>query len=220
MSDETINGVQYYLISNSYYSIGKNGSSSSGVTSKSISGTIIIPRKIKGRDILEFAKDAFHGCPNLTKIIIHAKLRSIGGYCFYGCTSLKYINIPPSVTFIGSYSLYLGTGYKNVSLEMTVEFVKKRTQRIYIKSNAFRGRDIFSFIYPSNIVPRYSGSPIACDSVIICAPSSFSFCSKQTTVGFSQCPAASYIDPFFKGKTCNTHYNNHFYIAMIIMIVS
>ena len=211
MSYETINEIKYYLISNSYYIIGNNGwYTATGVTSKSISGEIVIPEKVKGLDILEVGQWAFYFCTKITKITIHAKLRSINYFAFYGCKKLKYINIPSSVTFIARHSLYLGTGFEKVDLETTIEFVKGRTQKFYAAQGAFTGRNEIKIIYPSNLVPLYdsnsktfSSSSSGNSSAIICAPSLFDFCGKQTTIGFSQCPPASYVDPNAKGKTFN-----------------
>ena len=227
MSYETVNGIKYYLIFNSYYIIGNNGSTDgNGVTSQAISGEIVIPEKVKGLDILEIGTSAFGHCHKITKIIIHAKLRSINQFGLYGCTKLEYINIPATVTFLGWYSLYSGTGKAMVNLELTIEFVKGRTQKFYARKGVFNGRSKFKIIYPSNLVPLYGSENPFYEShgtsiSIICAPSSFDFCRKQTTVGFSQCPPSSYVNPNFKGKTVKIrrNYRERVLIKVVLIIV-
>ena len=196
MSYETINHVKYFLSSSKdFYLVGDNTTTSgNALTPTSYEGEIVIEEKIKGKKVIEIAQYAF-AKSSITKVTIHAKIRSINFQSFCWCTKLEYINIPSTVTYIGDAALFLGTceEYK-VNLAVTVEFVAGRTQNLYIDRNCFSKRSLVSIIYPSEFVPEFKNDlPFYdTDKAVICAPKSFSFYTKQTTTDMSQCPAAKY----------------------------
>ena len=189
MTFEVEGFVKYYLKNNEYYVVGNNSSNdANGITDKEYYGEIVIPGKIRNKEIREIAQDAFSWCQNIMKVTIFAKLISINRYAFSGCRNIAYINIPQTVTFIGAHAL----DHYDQGVPFTVEFNKGRTEKVYFDTHAISGSILLFIIYPSNIEPRYnSNTPIGGrSSDIICAHSSFEFCRfVMTTTNMSRCPA-------------------------------
>ena len=208
MSKKEINNVIYYK-KDEYYIVGSNSSSSSsdGVSSTEVSGDIYIEEKIEGLPVQEIGRCAFFNCKKITRVTIYAKIRSINYCAFYMCINLQYINIPSTVTFIGNNGINLGTGSETVNLDLTVEFNEGRNEKIYLRNQAICRRTNIFILYPSSIVPLYDGDPFyEAVNVVICAPTSFTFCNKQTTTDSSKCPLSSYTPKVktkgLKGCTC------------------
>ena len=105
MSEVKKNYVRYFLSGN-FYTVGNNKTTSvDGITDASYSGEIIIEERINGKEVLEIAQYAFQS-RKITKVTIHAKLRSINQNAFRFCTKLEYMNIPATVTFLGNEALF------------------------------------------------------------------------------------------------------------------
>ena len=127
MSYETVDNVKYYLRNNEFYIVGDNSSTyGNGITDQSYEGEIIIPEKIKNKEIREIGRSSFEFCTKITKVTIFAKLTAINDHAFNCCENLKYINIPQTVTFMGSCAIS-PSGTSNVPL--VLEFCKGRTKK-------------------------------------------------------------------------------------------
>jgi hypothetical protein len=189
-----VNNVKYYL-NNSFYTVGDNVSfTATGISSDTYSGEIVIEDRIGGIPVLEIGQYAFYSCKSITRVIIKANLRSINRAAFYKCTSLEYIYIPSSVTFMGIQAMNLGTGSQTVNLAMTVEFGSGRSEKLFLPEQAICRRNNIFIIYPSNLPPLYSDEPFyGAGTVVICAPSSFTFVIKTTTTDQSKCPSPSHF---------------------------
>ena len=59
--------------------------------SQDTKGVIVVPEKLGGYPVVELGRDAFLSCTNLTGIIVHSGVTSIGSFVFCNCTSLKSI---------------------------------------------------------------------------------------------------------------------------------
>lgn len=212
------NGIRYYQFDN-YYVVGDNKSSSvNAVSSTSFSGEIIIPESVNGRVIKEIGRYAFDKCRLITKVIIYAKITSINTYSFRDCIGLTYLNIPPTVTFIGYAALFLGIDSESqvIDLAITVEFNKGRTKEIVFSGFEFSFRTKINIIYPYNYPPQGCVSSVfkKVQTTVICAPSEFSFCSKQTTTDSSKC--SSNFSKLFERKQ-NTLSNIKRHASIIIL---
>ena len=189
MSYETFDHVKYYLQNNEFYIVGDNGTTdANGITDSAYEGEIIIPEKVKNKEIREIGRQAFRSCKKITKVTIFAKLTAINHNAFDYCENLKYINVPQTVTFLGYYAL---STESNSNVPFVVEFCKGRTKNIYIDRGAIAYTSYIYIIYPSKIEPFYANSEQSNDvtSVTICAQSSFNFCGYQmTTTDMSKCP--------------------------------
>ena len=132
MNIKTVDHVNYYLSDNSYI-VGDNSTSKAdGIDDTSYEGEIVIREKIGGKNVVEIAKHSFKEC-NITKVTIHAKIRSINVWAFCLCLRLEYINIPSTVTFIGDAALFVGVeGGDTDPLPILVEFNEGRDQSFYI----------------------------------------------------------------------------------------
>ena len=207
MSYVEYKGIRYYPFDD-YFIAGDNVTSAkpSAVSSTSFSGEVVIPEKVNGIQIREIGYCAFYQCSLITKITIHAKIRSINRWAFFCCTNLKYINIPETVTFIGNTALFLGNlDQTTADLPMTVEFNPGRKEPFYINFYAFSRRKTFFIIYPSFHVPLYNSQYAfyGVDEAIICAPFVFDFCTKQTTTERSKCPASLFKKQMDSTLNCN-----------------
>ena len=200
MSEVNKSHVRYFL-SGSFYTVGNNTTEKAdGITDASYSGEIIIEDKINGKEVLEISKYAFQSC-KIAKVTIYAKMRSINKCAFRCCTKLKYINIPSSVTFLAELALYVGEPGITEPGEILVEFNKGRTQNFFIDAQNFARRATVYVIYPFTYIPSCK-TTYAFDGVnhyYICAPSVFTFYTKQTTTDSSKCPR-----PVFKEREVYT----------------
>ena len=83
---------------------------------------VIIPEFIehKGENIpvTTIGDYAFHGCNNLTSVVIPNSVTTIGDYAFSGCSSLTSVVIPSSVTTIG-YSAFSDCNNLTIYCEAT-----------------------------------------------------------------------------------------------------
>ena len=130
MPYEALYNVKYFLRNNEFYIVGDNSTTdANGITDKSYEGEIIIPEKIKNKEIREIGQKAFYYCTKISRITIVAKLTAINSMAFYCCENLKYINIPETCTFLGEFALYLEA---TSDVPLVVEFCKGRTKYIYI----------------------------------------------------------------------------------------
>lgn len=200
------NHVNYYPI-DGYFVVGDNKTSvADGITDTSYSDEITIEDKINGKEVLGVSQYAFISCL-ITKVTIKARLRIISKYAFCYCTKLEYINIPSEVTFIGFAAIFFGLAYTTFSGNATIEFLSGRTHNLYIDQQNFARKNTIYVIYPCNYVPACNANSAFYDATpYICAPSTFSFYTKQTINDTSKCPS-----PLFKGRaaknicTCKTN---------------
>lgn len=76
-----------------------------------VTGDVVIPDSVENNGtkyvVLSINNHAFHGCTELTSVIIPNTVRSIGQSAFYGCSDLTSITIGNSVNSIG-YSVFQG----------------------------------------------------------------------------------------------------------------
>lgn len=205
MTYELIGNVKYYKKDN-YYIVGDNSTTSgNGISSTSYQGKIVILEKVKGLDVLEVGKYSFDCCSKITNVTIHAKIRSINKGAFYRCTGLTHVNIPASVTFLGEGSFNLGTGAATVDINITFEFNEGRKENIFLDHQSLCRRKNVFIIYPSNLLPLYSGDVfMGATSVTVCSKYSFTFVSKKTT-DLSKCPSPIYINDNGKDKNKNDY---------------
>ena len=196
MSFELNGVVKYFLQNNNYYIVGDNTTNiANGITNKGYSGEIIIPEKIKNKEIREIGQYAFYECASITRVTIFAKLIRINYKAFHYCENITYINIPRTTTFIGVDALCVSSNGIS-SVPLTVEFNKGRTQNIFLDSWSFSYRNVVSIIYPSSLEPSCDswGQFYGVTKATICAHSLFSFCNKFTTTkDMSQCPGSFFM---------------------------
>ena len=156
MECEVVDHVRYCLHNNEYYIVGENSSTEDGTGYTDIptqNGEIVIPEKIKNKEVREIGQSAFVGCPSITRVVIFAKLTAIHAWAFEYCENIVYINIPQTVTYIGIYALELSsdnTGEAS-NVPLVIEFCKGRTNDLFIDKNGISGRKSISIIYPSSI---------------------------------------------------------------------
>ena len=63
--------------------------------------SLVIPKKINGKPVLEIGSAAFAKLFSLQTVHINAQVTRINQLAFYGCTALTSINIPSTVQVIG-----------------------------------------------------------------------------------------------------------------------
>ena len=204
MSYETINHVIYYLSpSKDFYAVGKNDSSeATALTPNSYDGNVVIEEMVKGKRVLEISSNAFRST-SIKKVTIRAKIQKIHDFAFAFCTKLEYINVPSTVTYIGNCAFFFGSYQgKTIELTMIVEFAAGRTQNFLIGAHGFSFRSLIYIIYPSDLAPEFiNDQPFHNTAeVVICAPTSFSFFSRQTETNMSKCPA-----PQYRPRKCQTY---------------
>ena len=226
MSFKTVDYVKYFL-SDSSYTVGDNSTLNvDGINDTSYEGEIVIKEKIEGKEVVEIAQYSLAYC-RITKVTIHAKLRSINTWAFCYCTRLEYINIPSTVTLIGAGALYLGDDSSTtISLPITVEFNEGRTQNLLIYSFNFADRSSIFIIYPSNSAPVCPDTDKAFKGAttwFICAHSVFDFYTKTTTKDQSKCPSPKYKNELMKLKnkchcTCNSYARQICFIVSSLLV--
>ena len=195
MTFETVDHVKYFLQNNKYYIVGDNSTNdANGITNQSYYGEIVIPEKIKNKEILEIGQYAFRNCSSITRVTIFAKLTAIHLWAFEYCENIAYINIPRTVTFIGEFALALSTDNEDDSrsyVPLTVEFCKGRTKDIFIGEDGISYRNSISIIYQSSIEPIFGPDEqfVEVGSAKICAYKTFVFYFYDTTEDMTQCPA-------------------------------
>ena len=94
----TIDGITWrYTISNNKVSLGENA------IPKTTTGTVTIPTKINGMNVVNIDDYAFADCTGLTKVTIPSSgyVTNIGVQAFSCCTGLTNISIPSKVKTIG-----------------------------------------------------------------------------------------------------------------------
>ena len=155
---EVVDRVKYYLQNNEYYIVGDNSTNdANGITDQSYNGEIVIPEKIKNKEIRKIGQYAFSSCASITRVTIFAKLTVIDRSAFEYCEKIEYINIPQTVTFIGGYALSVSNFDDTPSdVPLTVEFCKGRTKDLYINSGGISFRNSISIIYPRSIGPFFN----------------------------------------------------------------
>ena len=83
--------------------------------------------------IRTMGSNAFAGCVNLKKILIHGNIETVGASAFKGCTSLEDVTIGYGVVNLGSstssgYGVFAGcTSLKKISIPYTVENLNSNT---------------------------------------------------------------------------------------------
>lgn len=85
--------------------------------SKSTTGNITIPKKIKGFNVVSIGEYAFKGCGKPIQIAIPTTISSIGYMGFEDCSSLTNIYIPSSVTSIGDYAFSGCSGLSSIEVD-------------------------------------------------------------------------------------------------------
>jgi hypothetical protein len=60
---------------------------------------------------------------NITSIVIHNVVTSIGSYAFYGCTNLTAITIPNSVISIGNFAFYKCIGLTEITIPNSIVII-------------------------------------------------------------------------------------------------
>jgi len=61
-------------------------------------GALVIPSTLGGYAVVQIGSHAFHGCTELTSVVIPEGVRGILSSAFEGCENLENITIPPGVT--------------------------------------------------------------------------------------------------------------------------
>ena len=160
---------------NPYFTIGylpnDDGASCTitSTVSKGVTGSIVIPSKIRGlkvtkirRNVFEGAKKlktvyipdsvayiengAFKDCGSLQKVRLPKSLERINGGTFYCCLSLTTVDIPESVNFIGMNAFNGCTSLKSLTMPKNVE---------KIESNCISGCDSLESITVSEENAKY-----------------------------------------------------------------
>jgi len=116
---EVIDGIRYMLDSDT-----KTATILPQMEGK-YSGDIIIPKKVKGNDGVEYVvtslgASCFDGCSGLTSITIPSSVTSLGNSCFSNCSGLTSITIPSSVTSLGVYCFSGCSGLTSITIPSSV----------------------------------------------------------------------------------------------------
>ena len=196
MTSKTLNHVNYFL-KNGEYIVGDNKTEKSGLSPDTYSGAIVIQEKIGEIKITEIGCFAFSQC-SITRVTIHAKIRSIHSGAFRYCSNLEYINIPETVTIIDDYAFTFDDVNGAPGCPKTIiEFNKGRTQSLFIHCENFMFKDLLIIIYPSDFVPKYESynAFFLIEKLYICAPSVFDFYTKTTTENQELCGTPQYKGP-------------------------
>lgn len=80
-----------------------------------VTGSIVLPDKVNGKEVVSIASYAFDGCSNMTSISIQATVTSIGYNTFRNCTGLREITIPKEINYIANLAFI---GCKNLSVKI------------------------------------------------------------------------------------------------------
>ena len=107
-----IDGIYYYLDSNSGTAMVTYYSTKSSLNSTAYKGSIVIPESItyynKTYAVTSIGGSAFSGCSGLTSITIPSSVTSIGSSAFYDCSGLTKVIVSDIAVWCGmSFSSYL-----------------------------------------------------------------------------------------------------------------
>lgn len=112
------------------------------------SGEYYVPEKVKSSDgnlyeVVEFADECFHNCPELTKINIPNTVKRLGENCFCNCNKLADVKIPSSVETLGSRCFCGCYAFKDIEIPSSISELPY--------SCFFACEGIESIILPDNI---------------------------------------------------------------------
>lgn len=148
----------------------------SKANSKTISGTITIPEKVKKSNaeyIVNIIEDyAFINCLNITDISIPESITKIGDGVFRNCTGLKNILIPNSVSSIGNSTFYSCSNLSSVKLSNKLIAINEQT--------FYKCTSLSSITIPSSVTTIEKEAFKYCKNL-----NAISFPSGLTTIGSS-----------------------------------
>ena len=104
----------------SLFTVYENGELICAVSRKTVSGTLHVPAKVKGKEVKAISASAFYSHDNLTSVTLPSTITSIGGDAFSNCKALTSIEIPDSVTTIGDYTFNSCTSLKTIKIPSSV----------------------------------------------------------------------------------------------------
>ena len=100
---------------------------SASAVSTNITGELVIPSVLAGREVKGIGGRAFTNCDLLKSIIISEGIKSIDGGAFIGCKSLESVVIPSSVTNIGDYAFMSCRSLKTIVIPDKIKNVGQGT---------------------------------------------------------------------------------------------
>lgn len=112
-----------------YYA--KNANNTVSVCGGKYSGSVAIPSTVSYLNeiytVTSIGYGSFHGCEDLTEVLIPNSVTTIGGYAFEDCSSLTEVIVPNSVTSIGSWAFAKCDNLKEVTIGNSVTSIDMGT---------------------------------------------------------------------------------------------
>ena len=107
-------------------------------------------------NVTYLSTNSFAGCKNISKVIMHDNLRTIGDYAFYKCDALSKIEFGNNVTSIGEYCFY------NCGLLENIELPKSLRE---LKIGALLSLNLKEITIPGNVTKIGSGCFLDCQKL-------------------------------------------------------
>ena len=164
-------------------------------------GDVVIPETIIYEDteyrVTTISDVAFHGCIELSSLIIPENAISIGNSAFYGCKSLTSIYIPKGITSIGEDAFAACTGLTSVHISdleawCNISFKSYESNPLRYAHHLFlNNEEIKDLIIPQNVITIRKfvfsyidglASVIINDNVTSIEIGAFSGCSNLTAI--------------------------------------
>ena len=184
LSSVVENNIRYCFDSTTNsYSVGCASQDQDAIEDKSLNlSTIIIPEKIKNKDVTKINIAAFRSLSTIRVVQIYAKITIIATRAFDQCSGLERINIPSTVKIIGGNALCLST-----SIGTDKTDISEGTVHIYFElGSQLEEIGAGGISFKKTIIITYCGNNtnIECGSAFFCAsnkiiynPYSLKFCN-------------------------------------------
>ncbi|GMO46906.1 MAG: hypothetical protein Ta2G_02210 [Termitinemataceae bacterium] len=139
---------------------------------KGSAAKVVIPARIKGKQVISIGEDAFKNNTIITSVNIPASVTSIGGRAFEGCTGLTSVSIPASVTSINGTAFANCTGLTAMQADANNQAYSSRVGVLFSKT----GDTLIA--YPAGLKGQYA-IPASVTSI---GSAAFSYCTGLTSV--------------------------------------
>ena len=115
---------------------------------ESYSGDIVIPSSVtyNGREytVTQIGNEAFHGCANVTSVVIPESVTNIGEYAFRLCSSMTSVNIPAGIQVLNKWCFAECTSLESIVIPESVTEIGACV--------FYQCRNLTSMNFPSGIV--------------------------------------------------------------------
>lgn len=171
---------------------------------KQISGKIVIPATVEIEEqeytVTSIGQYAFHGCKNVTSVIMPETIKAIEDWSFYDCNSLSSLTIPKEVASIGSQVFIYCYALKEFSVDDENPYFASYDKSLYNKDLSVLlqvpvAYDSEKYIIPETVTEIGTCAFLYCqslteieipESVTVIGDQAFQFCNKLSSVNLPE----------------------------------